>query len=213
MTTQTEAAAAPLPSDDAAQSASDDPQPIRLPPDWVLTDERFLEIALLNPDQLIERTADGRLHQMAWPEFVSEQVTEEICAIVRLWTQTAGGAQRGPVGGYIFSNGPAMAPDVSWVSPEQLEQGRIEKGQFYFAPVFVVEVRSPSQTISEQQGRMEEWIRSGVLLGWLIDPYARQVWIYRANGDTEALENPTQLSGEDVCTGLTIDLARVWGDA
>ena len=211
MTTQTEAAAAP-PAGDAVERAFDDPQPIRLPPDWVLTDERFLEIAQLNPDQLLERTADGRLQPMAWPEFASEQATEAICALVRLWTQVAGGAQRGPVGGYIFSDGPAMAPDVSWVSPEQLDRGRIERGQFYFAPAFVVEVRSPSQSIPEQQTRMEEWIGRGVRLGWLVDPYERRVWVYRASGEVEALDSPAELSGEDVCVGLTIELSAVWGD-
>ena len=190
----------------------DDPQPIRLPPDWALTDERFLEIAQLNPDQLLERTADGRLQLMAWPERLSERTTTLISAFIALWHLSVGGEARGEGGGYIFSDGPAMAPDASWVSPEQLERGRIEKGQFYFAPAFVVEVRSPSQSIPEQQTRMEEWIGRGVRLGWLIDPYERRVWIYRANGEVEELDNPSELSGEDVCAGLTIDMARVWSD-
>ena len=75
---------------------------------------------------------------------------------------------------------------------------------------FVVEVRSPRQSILQQQEKMVEWIEGGVRLGWLIDPFERKVWIYRANGEVDELDDPTELSGEDVCEGLVIDMSRVW---
>ena len=51
---------------------------------------------------------------------------------------------------------------------------------------------------------------NGVQLGWLIDPYEEIVWIYRADGSFEQLDRPDELSGEDVCVGLSIDMTRVW---
>ena len=131
--------------------------PIRLPVDWVLTDERFLEIAQLNEDLLLERTADGRLVQMGFPDRESERVTTLMCTLIGLWALQAQGEVRGEAGGYLFSGGPAMCPDVSWVSPEQLREERIEHGQFFFAPAFAVEVRSRSQRIASQQRRMQQW--------------------------------------------------------
>lgn len=184
--------------------------PIRLPVDWVLTDERFLEIAQLNEDLLLERTADGRLVQMGFPDRESERVTTLMCTLIGLWALQAQGEVRGEAGGYLFSGGPAMCPDVSWVSPEQLREERIEHGQFFFAPAFAVEVRSRSQRIASQQRRMQQWMEHGVRLGWLIDPYGETVWVYRADGSVEQLERPQELSGEDVCEGLVVDMTRVW---
>ena len=60
---------------------------------------------------------------------------------------------------------------------------------------------------------MAEWIQAGVRLGWLIDPYDRSVWIYRANGDVVQLDDPPELSGEEVCEGLVVDMSLVWGKA
>ena len=51
---------------------------------------------------------------------------------------------------------------------------------------------------------------NGVQLGWLIDPYEEIVWIYRGDGSVEQLDRPDELSGEDVCVGLSIDMTRVW---
>ena len=198
-------------SSEATAVPYDDPQPIRLPPDWELTDERFHEIGRLNPDQLFERTADGRLQLMNWPDGLSESVTTRILGFVFNWMLEAGGEVRGEAGGYFLADESSKAPDVSWVSSQQIaERGGI-RGQYYLAPRFAVEVMSPSQTLPAQQAKMQHWINNGVRLGWLIDPYARQVWIYRASGEVEQLDNPAELSGEDVCEGLTIEMTLVWG--
>ena len=194
----------------AEEQRRGDPQPIRLPPDWELTDERFLEIAQLNSDQLFERTADGRLSQMTWPDVLSRTVAARIMQFVFGWMLEAEGEAYGGDGGYFLPDGSAMAPDISWVDAEQLAEHGPMRGQFRFAPRFVVEVISPSQTVPDQQEKMQNWIANGVRLGWLIDPDTRRVWIYRVDGGVELLEDPPELSGEDVCAGLSIDLGRVW---
>jgi len=198
------------PAAEAAQRVYDDPQPIRLPSDWELTDARFLELGRLNPDQLFERTADGRLQQMTWPDGLSEYAASVVHEFVMLWARAAGGLARGPVGGYFLPGSIARAPDVSWVDAEQLAARGGLRGQFHLAPRFVVEVLSPSQTARAQQSKMREWMENGVRLGWLIDPYEGLVWIYRADGSVEQLERPAALSGEAVCLGLTVELARIW---
>ena len=197
-------------SSEATAVPYDDPQPIRLPPDWELTDERFHEIGRLNPDQLFERTADGRLHLMNFPDGLSESVSAWIHTFVGVWALEAGGEVRGEAGGYFLADSSSKASDVSWVSADQIVQRGGIRGQYYLAPRFAVEVMSPSQTLPAQQAKMQHWIDNGVRLGWLIDPYARQVWIYRANGEIEQLDDPGELSGEDVCAGLTIDMSRIW---
>jgi hypothetical protein len=58
---------------------------------------------------------------------------------------------------------------------------------------------------------MREYIDNGSLLGWLINPQDNQVEIYRKGQAVELLENPTELSGEDVLLGFSLDLKRVMG--
>ena len=43
-------------------------------------------------------------------------------------------------------------------------------------------------------------------MGWLIDPQNRQVEIYRQGKEVEILENPTDLSGEDVLPNFSLNL-------
>ena len=56
---------------------------------------------------------------------------------------------------------------------------------------------------------MEEYRECGARLGWLIDPWSRQVEIYRPGREVEVLDGPNSLSGEDVLPGLTVDLAGI----
>ena len=56
---------------------------------------------------------------------------------------------------------------------------------------------------------MAEFIENGVRLGWLIDPYKKQVHIYRQNGEIEILENPKTVSGEDVLEDFELNLEEI----
>ncbi|MGB7519328.1 MAG: Uma2 family endonuclease, partial [Spirulinaceae cyanobacterium] len=77
-------------------------------------------------------------------------------------------------------------------------------------PDFVVELRSSSDTLKSLQEKMREYIENGAKLGWLIDPKQRRVEIYRLGKEVEVLENPAELSGEEVLQGFVLDLRRVW---
>jgi Uma2 family endonuclease len=78
------------------------------------------------------------------------------------------------------------------------------------APDFVLELMSPSDSLSEIQTKMREYIEQGVKLGWLINRKARQIEIYRLAGDIEVLDYPTTLSGEGILPGFILDLQIVW---
>jgi Uma2 family endonuclease len=57
---------------------------------------------------------------------------------------------------------------------------------------------------------MEEYIENGAKLGWLIDPKNKQVSIYRVNGDTETLNDPKKVSGENVLQDFELNLTEIW---
>ena len=54
---------------------------------------------------------------------------------------------------------------------------------------------------------MQEYLENGLRLGWLINPKARQVEIYRPNQEVEILDSTT-LSGEDVLPGFVLDYSQ-----
>lgn len=188
------------------QFVDSDPLPLRLPHDWVITHERFEEIGRLNPDTFFETTADGRLIILTFPDALSERTSTRLLTLVQLWAFDAGGDVRGEAGGYYLSKLERRAPDVSWVPPDQVQA----RGQLHFAPRFIVEVRSASQSPQRQEDKMRMWMSYGVQLGWLVDPYEQTVRVYRADGSEELHERPLELSGEDVCSGLSVDMSQVW---
>ena len=53
---------------------------------------------------------------------------------------------------------------------------------------------------------MKEYLDNGTKLGWLINPKTKQVEIYRQGKEVETLDNPTNLSGEDVLPDCVLDL-------
>jgi len=59
------------------------------------------------------------------------------------------------------------------------------------------------------QAKMEEYIDNGLRLGWLIDPQNKRVEIYRKRKKPEILDNPNELSGEEVLMGFKLKLKGI----
>lgn len=53
---------------------------------------------------------------------------------------------------------------------------------------------------------MQEYLESGLRLGWLVNPQQQQVEIYRQNQDVEIVALPGVLSGEEVLPGFELEL-------
>lgn len=72
----------------------------------------------------------------------------------------------------------------------------------------MIELRSRTDNLAVLQAKMQEYLENGVQLGWLINPQDQQVEIYQPGQDTEVLSLPTQLSGEEILPGFTLDLPQ-----
>ena len=112
---------------------------------------------------------------------------------------------------YKLPNGANLSAKSSWVLKERYYALALEQREKFppICPDFVVELRSKSDRLKPIQDKMAEYIENGVRLGWLIDPYKKQVHIYRKNGEIEILENPKTVSGEDVLEGFKLDLEEI----
>jgi Uma2 family endonuclease len=88
-----------------------------------------------------------------------------------------------------------------------------EEEQEKFAPIcpdFVVELRSPDDSLVALQEKMEEYIENGTRLGWLFNPSTKRVYVYRPGQPMECLENPSTVSGEPVLPGFVFDPGEIW---
>lgn len=187
------------------------PLSLRLPGEWELSEQCLIELASLNDPWRFERSAEGALEIMPPPGPRSSDRGGRIYAQVLL-----GGDDRGSAfessGGFRLADSSIRAPDVSWVSNERLAGVEVDhEGAWPVCPDFVVEIRSPSDRLSQQQAKMRQWMSNGARLGWLIDPFEDAAWVYREGvGEPERIERPAKLDCGDVLPGLVIDLAHVW---
>jgi Uma2 family endonuclease len=57
---------------------------------------------------------------------------------------------------------------------------------------------------------MVEYLENGALLGWLIDPMNRRVYIYRPGQAVEDLDSPATVSGSPVLPGFVFNVQEIW---
>ncbi len=186
---------------------------ITIPQTFKVTHEQFQQIAAVNRDLRLERTATGELIIMAPTGSETGNRNLDIEGQLWLWNrQTKLGVAFNSSSGFKLPNGADRSPDASWVKLERW-QTLTPKEQEGFAPLcpdFVVELRSKSDNMEPLREKMREYIANGARLGWLIDRKNHKVEIYRQNQDVEILDNPRTLSGEDVLPGFVLDLTDVW---
>ena len=203
------------PSAPSPPSAADEQPPLtlRLPPQWALTDECVILLGERNESLGFERTREKAL-SISFPSGIEASGHEfELGGELAIWWRThRRGLARGATAGHSLPDGSLLVPDASWTSDERLEGLDLQPSKpIPAAPDFVVEVRSRSQRLEEQQDKMQQWMANGVRLGWLLDPIDSRAWIYRAGlEEPQTLKRPATLSGEDVAEGLTMDPSWLW---
>jgi Uma2 family endonuclease len=174
-----------------------------------LSDEQFYQLCQVNQNWQLERTAKGELVIMPPVGGVSGNREADLNGSVWLWNRQS---QLGRVfsSSTIFRlpNGGDRSPDVAWVANERWELLTSEEQEKFppICPDFVIELRSRTDSLPQLQEKMQEYLNSGLRLGWLINPQAQQVEIYHPNQTVEIVQLPASLSGEDVLPGLVLDL-------
>ncbi len=174
-----------------------------------LTDDQFYQICQNNRELKFERNAKGELIIM--PPVGGDSGNREADLIIDLgiWNRQTGL-------GYTFSsstifrlpNGADRSPDAAWIQRQRYEALTPEQRRKFppIAPDFVIELRSATDDLQSLQEKMREYLDAGVRSGWLINPQDQQVEIYRLGQEVEVINLPTELSGEEVLPGFTLNL-------
>ncbi len=75
---------------------------------------------------------------------------------------------------------------------------------------FVIELRSPSDSLADLQGKMQEYIENGVRLGWLLDTERKRAFVYRPDEAVQEVVDPVLLSVAPLLADFALDLQEVW---
>lgn len=174
-----------------------------------LSDDQFYQLCQINEDWKLEQTAKGELIIMPPVGAISGNRESEFNADVVIWNrQTKLGKVFSSSTVFTLPNGGKRSPDVAWIVNERWESLNIQEKEKFakICPDFIIELRSRTDSLSRLQEKMQEYLDSGLGLGWLIDPQNQQVEIYRQNQTVEIVSLPTTLSGEDVLPGFILEL-------
>jgi Uma2 family endonuclease len=93
--------------------------------------------------------------------------------------------------------------DLSFIRRDRYSwQQLTHDGFMTIAPDLAVEVVFPNDLVGELDEKVEEYLRAGVQLVWVVRPAARAVQVFRGDRSASWLWAADELSGEDVLPGF-----------
>jgi Uma2 family endonuclease len=211
-------ALAPPPA--TAQPPGLEPAPLLLPWDLRLTPEQFERVCQVNPEAVLELTAEGHLIVM------TPTGGETGSRNSRLLIQLGMALTRGQPSlrifdsstGFRLPDGSVLSPDAALVLEDRWQTLSPEQRRSFppLCPDLVIELASPSDEgprgITALRRKMEQYQANGARLGWLLLPQERAVEIWRGGqqGMAERLENASRVDGSELVEGLELDLEEIW---
>jgi Uma2 family endonuclease len=182
---------------------------LNLEPLTTLTHEQFYELCMANQDVAMERSPQGELIIMS--PVGGESGGQEAGLIAKLFNwneQTKLGIVFSSSTVFKLPGGGDRSPDAAWISLERWESLTPEQRKKFppLCPDFVIELRSESDRLGPLQAKMQEYLESGLRLGWLINPQDGTAEIYRADQAVEILPLPASLAGEAVLPGFVLEV-------
>lgn len=102
-------------------------------------------------------------------------------------------------------------PDFLFIASQRMPAAEVnDEGHITLVPDCVAEVISPDDSSYEMETKLDEYLRAGVKLVWLIWPHTRTVQVHRADGSETRLQGDAELDGEAIIPGFTLKLAELF---
>ena len=178
-----------------------------------LTDDQLLRFFRDNDDEYrFEVSAQQELIITAPSTLKGDHRNAEVTRQLGNWAKQDGaGVFFGSNAMFTLPNGAKRSPDGAWISKARWNRlSEEEKDSLtHIVPDFVIELRSKSDRPAKIKEKMDEYMDSGVRLGWLLDPIRNCAQVYRPGQPPEQIDNPTVLDGERVLPGFTFDFREI----
>jgi len=188
-----------------------------IPPELIgaqgVTLEQFEELCRKHRKLRLELTSTGELIAMPPTGAETGRSNAHLTHQLLTWTEKdMTGVCFGNTAGFILPNGAIRSPDASWIKRAKWDSLTADQRKRFmpFCPDFAVELRSPSDTLTELNLKMLEYLENGMSVGWLIDPFKRKVHVYRPGEEVIILDNPETVSADPLLPSFTLDLTKIW---
>jgi Uma2 family endonuclease len=143
---------------------------LNLEPIIHLNSEQFKQLCDANPEAVLELTSKGELVIMSPTGGESGIQNGWLTTQLVFWTRQDGtGVAFDSSTMFKLPSGAFRSPDASWVKRSRWDSLTNEEKKTFspICPDFVVELRSPSDSLKQLQDKMQEYIDNGAQLGWL----------------------------------------------
>jgi len=101
-------------------------------------------------------------------------------------------------------------PDASFVRADRLPPEGIGPGLLKLSPDLAIEVLSPSETASELEEKLDDYLVSGTSLIWVVDPVRRTVMTIPADAPVRWLREGDTLDGGAVIPGFACRVPEIF---
>lgn len=114
--------------------------------------------------------------------------------------------------GFQLASNPdhVRAPDVAFISAKRLKEVGEAEGFWPGAPDLVAEVISPSDTYTQVEAKVFDWIEAGCRMVIVVNPRKRAVTVYCGFADVRVLGVNETIDGGDVVPGWSLPLAELF---
>ena len=177
-----------------------------------MSDEQFFEFCQLNQDLKIERNATGEIIIMSPTGGQTGIWNSDLNTELNIWNRkTKLGRVFDSSTGFKLPNGATYGPDAAWMPRAKWEALSAEEQEKFVpaVPEFIMELRSPSDSLLPIQEKIADFMACGCRLAWLIDPTQQQTTVYRADGSQTVVPFGQVLTGEAVLPGFAVNLEEL----
>jgi Uma2 family endonuclease len=114
--------------------------------------------------------------------------------------------------GFKLTSNPdtVLAPDISFVCQQRVEEVGETRGYFPGAPDLAVEVLSPSDNAAEVETKVSQWLGYGTKQVWVVIPKQRIVQVHQSPTNFATFTELDYLDGDDILPGFRIALAELF---
>ena len=101
--------------------------------------------------------------------------------------------------------------DVSFISGQRYSLDQLSReGYSTVCPDLAVEVISPNDLANELDEKLEDYLRAGVKLIWVINPETRTLQVYYPDGTSRRLHEADEVTGDEVIPGFRCSVATLF---
>jgi Uma2 family endonuclease len=171
------------------------------------------ELATWSPEASRGELIEGEFFAMSPAGQMHGQIAATILVILGQFVRQQGiGKVYAAETGFILKRNPdtVRAPDVAFVVKERAARQAQMAGFFDGPPDLAVEVISPSETWSEIEGKLLDYLSTGVQEVWIVYPTIQSITIYRSLTDARTLTLNDTLDCEHLLPGFSVPVKEIF---